>query len=130
MLASNPSRQAWWRARLNETPWMLGPEARCITLETIRSVCKHRQWIAHAIHVRTNHVHAVIAGEEVPERMLSDCKAYATRALRRAFPTVQRRRYWADHGSTRYLWNEVSVRAAVAYVLHGQGEPMAYYPDN
>lgn len=85
MLASNPSRQAWWRARLNETPWMLGPEARCITLETIRSVCKHCQWIAHAIRVRTNHVHAVIAGEEVPERMLSDCKAYATRALRRAF---------------------------------------------
>jgi REP element-mobilizing transposase RayT len=100
-----------------------------MTLETIRSVCAHRRWIAHAIHVRTNHVHAVIAGETTPERMLSDCKAYGTRAFRRALSSVQRRRYWADHGSTRYLWNAVSVRAAIDYVLHGQGEPMACYPD-
>jgi hypothetical protein len=29
----------------------------------------------------------------------------------------------------RYLWNEMSLRAAVDYVLYGQGEPLAYYPD-
>jgi hypothetical protein len=59
--------------------------------------------------------------------MLSDFKAYATRALRREFPDIQRRRYWAQHGSTRYLWNDVSVRAAIDYVLNGQGEAMACY---
>jgi hypothetical protein len=84
---------------------------------------------AHAIHGRTTHVHAVISAETAPERILSDCKAYATRAFRRAFPITPRRRYWADHGSTRYLWNEVSLRAAVEYVLHAQGERMACYPD-
>ncbi len=128
MLGPNLSRQAWWRAHLNETPWTLDPEARRVTLETICSVCSHRQWIAHALHIRSNHVHAVIAGETAPERILSDCKAYATRAFRRAFPSVHRRRYWADHGSTRYLWNEVSLRAAIHYVLHAQGEQMACYP--
>lgn len=129
MLSFNPSRQTWWRSHLNETPWILDTEARRIALETVRSVCTHRQWIAHAIHIRTNHVHAVIAGEATPERMISDCKAYATRAFRCAFSNLQRRRYWADHGSTRYLWNEVSLKAAVEYVLHGQGEPLTYYPD-
>src|SRR5581483_251390 len=114
---------------LNETPWTLDPEARRIALNTIRSVCRHREWLAHAIHIRTNHVHAVIGGQAKPERMLSDCKAYSTRAFRRAHPGIQRRRYWADHGSTRYLWNEVSLKAAIDYVLHAQGEQMACYPD-
>lgn len=61
--------------------------------------------------------------------MLYDFKAYASRALRRAFPEIQRRRYWSHHGSTRYLWNEVSVKAAIDYALNGQGERMACYPD-
>ncbi len=130
MLGANPKRQAWWLAHLNETPWTFDRESRRLTLEAVLSVCTYRQWIAHAIHIRTNHVHAVISGEATPERMLSDCKAYTTRALRRDFPSVPRRRYWSHHGSTRYLWNEVSLRAAVDYVLHGQGEPMAYYPHN
>jgi hypothetical protein len=129
LLASNPMRQAWWGAHLNEEPWTLDPESRRLTLEAMLSVCTYRQWIAHAIHIRKTHVHAVISGEATPERMLSDCKAYATRALRRALPGVHRRRYWCDHGSTRYLWNEMSLRAAVDYVLYGQGEPLAYYPD-
>lgn len=127
MLPFNAKRQAWWQAHLNETPWRLDEHARRITLEAICSVCDHRQWRSHAIHVRTTHVHAVIAGNTAPERMLSDFKAYATRALRREFPAIQRMRYWAQHGSTRYLWNDVSMRAAISYVLNGQGEAMACY---
>lgn len=107
MLPFNAKRQAWWRAHLNEMPWLLNEEARQITLDAICSVCDHRQWDAHAIHIRTTHVHAVISANAAPERMLSDFKAYATRALRRKFPDIQRRRYWAQHGSTRYLWNDV-----------------------
>ena len=83
MLPFNAKRQAFWQAHLNETPWRLDEHARRITLEAICSVCDHRQRGAHAIHVRTTHVHAVIAGNTTPERMLSDFKAYATRALRR-----------------------------------------------
>ena len=103
MLASNPRRKIYWSGHLNETPWILESEARRITLEALQSVCTYRQWFAHAVHVRTTHVHAVIGGDTAAERMLSDFKAYATRALRRAFPGTQRRRYWAHHGSTRYL---------------------------
>jgi REP element-mobilizing transposase RayT len=127
MLGFNAKRQDWWRAHLNEIPWILEPTARQVTLEAVRSVCSHRQWNAHAIHIRTTHVHAVITGDTAPERMLSDFKAYATRALRGALPEMQRRRYWANHGSTRYLWNEVSFRAAINYVLNGQGERMPCY---
>ena len=129
MLPTDPDREAHWRTILKETPFVLDDEARVLTLSAILAVCTHRQWIAHAVHVRTNHVHAVITAEARPERMLSNFKAYCTRSLRSKIQDQERRRYWTEHGSTRYLWNKVSVQAAAAYVLEGQGARMARYPD-
>ncbi len=129
LLPSNPGRKAYWQAHLKEIPWVLDVEARRITLNTLLSVCRYREWIAHALHIRTTHVHAVVSGEVAPERMLSDFKAYATRALRRGLPAPRRCRYWTHHGSTRYLWNTASLNAAVEYVLNGQGAKMACYPE-
>ncbi|MGH9785558.1 MAG: TolB family protein [Terriglobia bacterium] len=37
------------------------------------------------------------------------------------------RRRWARHGSTRYLWKPENVRAAIEYVVHEQGQPMAVW---
>ena len=112
------------KSGLIEAPWLLGTAARTLTVDAMVRVCAFRGWTAHAIHARTTHIHAVIAGNDKPERMAQDFKAYATRALQRE---LARRRYWADHGSTRYLWNTTSVNAAVEYVLHGQGARMASY---
>lgn len=128
MAPCNPDREAYWCSRLIEAPWVLDEEARLLTLQAILGVCGHRQWIAYGVHVRTNHVHAVVGGDAAPERMLSDFKAYATRAFRLESVVNRRRRYWTDHGSTRYLWNEASCKAAVKYVLNGQGVKMACYP--
>jgi REP element-mobilizing transposase RayT len=128
MLSPDPDRETYWRAHLSEAPWVLDGEARVLTLHAILGVCAYRRWTAHAVHIRTNHVHAVIAGEVAPERMLWDFKGYATRAFR-STPRIIRRRYWTDHGSTRYLWNELSVKAAIEYVLNNQGDRMACYPE-
>lgn len=128
-LPGNHRRNAYWEAHLNESPWILHSEARRITLEALISVCGYRGWTAHALHIRTTHVHGVVAAETTPERMLSNFKAYATRALRRFLTHDRRRRYWTHHGSTRYLWTNASVIAAVDYVLNGQGEKMECYPN-
>ena len=62
-----------------------------------------------------------------PEQVLIAMKAHCSRALNRyAFDTPDRRR-WARHGSTRYLWTQDAVRAAVQYVVHEQGPPMAVF---
>lgn len=129
MRSHHPTRESYWRSRLNESPWILDHEERLIVLRTILEVCSHREWTPYGVQVRSTHVHGVITGNVKPERMLSDFKAYATRALRSAAAVPERRRYWADHGSTRYLWNETSLKAAIDYVLLGQGVRMAYYPD-
>jgi REP element-mobilizing transposase RayT len=128
-MPANQGRQDYWRSHLREAPWTMNAQERGIVLEALLAVCAYRQWSAHAIQVRTTHVHAVVSGVATPERMLSDFKAYSTRALRGVFQDSRRKSHWGRHGSTRYLWNEISVRAAVEYVLNGQGERMALYPD-
>ena len=128
VLPPDPDLEAYWQSCLNGAPCVLDPELRLLTLRAILTVCAHRKWTAHAVHVRTNHVHTVISGPVKPERMLSDFKAYATRAFRSTDREVPLRRYWAKHGSTRYLWQEASLNAAVEYVLNGKGAKMACYP--
>jgi hypothetical protein len=58
---------------------------------------------------------------------MSDLKARASRDLSYAgFDTVERRR-WTRHGSTRHLFEEEHIEAAIRYALDEQGERMAWY---
>ena len=112
LLDGNARHQDWWRVHLHETPWMLDSKARQIVLERLCSVCAHRQWICHAVHIRTTHVHAVVTGETAPERMLSDFRLmpHERSAMRRP------RFSGTDTGlimEVQLLWNEVSFRAAL-----------------
>lgn len=38
-------------------------------------------------------------------------------------------KHWTRHGSTRKLWKEADVAAALHYVVHDQGELMAVFYD-
>jgi REP element-mobilizing transposase RayT len=81
-----------------------------------------RGWTLHAINVRTNHVHVVVAGRDAPERMMTAVKARATRSLREARLVADAVKPWARHGSTRWLWTPDAVEAACRYVVEGQGD--------
>ena len=50
-------------------------------LAAMLETCEFRGWHVYSVHVRTNHVHAVLGGDAEPERMLTDLKAYASRKL-------------------------------------------------
>ena len=63
----------------------------------------------------------VACPEVTPERILTQLKAWSTRALRQGGCLSQNTRAWTHHGSTRYLWKEHSVNDAIAYVLEYQG---------
>ena len=98
------------------------PQARSV-LKVIREVCAYRGWKLLAAHVRARHVHLVVAAKERPGKVMGHVKSYASRALNREERQVKPR--WTHHGSTRYLWKSEQVYAAVQYVVHEQGEPMA-----
>jgi len=106
---------------MKHEPVLLGEQERRIVDSTIRAHAKVRLWTLDAVNVRTNHVHVVVdPGEIKPEPVVAQFKAWATRRLREAGLRTASDRLWADHASTRYLFDPCSVRAAVDYVLHRQ----------
>jgi len=114
------------RSRLREPVFLLTPPYRRSVLDAIIQTSRFRGWIPLAVHVRSNHVHAVVHGLVRPERIMNDLKSYATRALKERHG-VNRRRTWARHGSNPYLWTLEDVETTVRYVLYGQGRPMETY---
>ncbi len=96
--------------------------------DAIVEVCEYRGWRLLALHVRTTHVHAVVAASANPEKVMNDFKAYATRRLRRNQLADCATRIWAMHGSTRYIWNEEQLTEKVAYVVDGQGAALRPAP--
>jgi len=112
---------------LKNQPLRLSDNHRKQVLRAIIEVCRFRRWHAHAVHVRSNHVHIVVSGDEKPEKMMVDFKAYATRALRKHTDEQSTiKKYWTRHGSTRYLWTKESIASAIEYVKNEQGEGMAF----
>ena len=65
----------------------------------------HRHWRLLAAHVRSSHVHIVVAAEQASERILLELKAYASHALGGPDSQDGSRKRWSRHGSTRYLWH-------------------------
>ena len=108
-----------------EPPARFSIEQRATVLGSLVETCLHRDWRLLAAHVRSDHVHAVVVAPCRPELVMHDLKSYATRVLKQG---NGRQRWWSRHGSTKYLWNAISVEAAIHYVLEAQGEPMAVYP--
>ena len=94
-----------------------------IVLRAILETCVYRDWTLLAAHVRSTHAHLVVDGITESSSAIRDFKAYASRALNQA--GVRRR--WSRGGSARRLREASAVRAAVRYVVDGQGPPMAVY---
>jgi REP element-mobilizing transposase RayT len=113
--------------QMNQAPYWLDIDRRATVLAALHEVCLHRKWNLLAAHVRTNHVHVVVEAEARPEMVMHAFKAYASRGLNRLGIDDADRKWWARHGSTRWLWKDSDVQEAIRYVVYGQGEPMEVY---
>jgi REP element-mobilizing transposase RayT len=135
-VAANCKREESEQRRMDQPPYELDAPRRQVVLNAIREVAEHRGWELYAAHVRTTHVHVVVgAGSSVGaasvserrEKIMNDFKGYASRGLNKAGFENSERKRWTRHGSNPYLWEPRDVEAAVHYVLHEQGEPMAVF---
>ena len=127
LVESDPERAAVKRQLMDQLPYCLDLERRTAVLGALREVCLHRSWVLLAAHVRTNHVHVVVEADVRPEMVMNTFKAYASRGLKRLGTDQPDRKRWARHGSTRWLWRDEDVQAAIEYVVSRQGEPMEVY---
>jgi REP element-mobilizing transposase RayT len=101
---------------------ILTTKQRQIVETAIRETCKHRGHLLRAANVRTNHAHVVTSAAVVPEKIVNDLKAFATRRLREEGEFGSNQKIWARGSSRRNLWKPRSVEAAVEYVLYSQGD--------
>jgi ATP-dependent helicase/DNAse subunit B/REP element-mobilizing transposase RayT len=109
---------------LKRSPISLDEAQRRVVRDAIAEVCAYRGWRLHVVHVRPTHVHVVVTASEMPERLLVDFKSYGTRRLRAANLLGAEVEPWTRHGSTRFLFERESVRAASEYVHDRQGIPI------
>lgn len=121
---TDPGRVAFLRERMKDPPFTLSPIARQIVDKVMRDHCARRQWQLLALAVRSNHVHVVIGEPEPPpELIVQQLKMWGTRRLREHRIIGPSQRAWAEHASTRYLFEPGSVADKVHYVLFEQDEP-------
>ncbi len=125
MLSPSGRRECFEGHLLKEPPVALDTRQRRLVLAAILRHCEVREWLLHAAHVRTNHVHVVLWAAVPPEDAMAQFKRYASRSLSQNAGKHQR--WWARHGSTRYLWDVRQIAEAVDYVAHEQGTPMALH---
>ncbi len=115
-------RRAYNESIMKGQPVTLDSARRAAIEAAIEEVCKHRSWRLYAINVRTNHAHSVVSTPRLkPGRALNAFKAYGTRKLREQRLWTSDRTPWADKGSERWLWTEMSIANACDYVINGQG---------
>jgi REP element-mobilizing transposase RayT len=107
---------------LKSTPVKFNTAARKAIEDSIKEVCKFRDYLLLAINVRSNHVHIAVKTNCKPEIAMSSFKSYATRRLRKENLFVTNEKIWSRHGGTKYLWTENHIESAMDYVLYGQGD--------
>jgi len=121
-LARSDHRRDLNLKEMRSEPLILDTKQRQSVDLALREVCVNREWLLHALNVRTNHVHTVVSiGLIKPDRALNAFKAYATRRMRLDGNWTEPHSPWADKGSQRYLWTEQSLALAIDYVVNGQG---------
>ncbi len=112
-----------------EEKLILNSDAQQIVLQAIIDICKDNHWNLHAAHVRTNHIHMVAEGRHKPEIIMTRIKSKATKYLKKSHLKIQRKDYWARHGSTKYLYDFENYYRAMRYTIERQGKPLALYYD-
>jgi REP element-mobilizing transposase RayT len=112
---------------MDQTQYHLDHPRRQLVLQAILERSRDRDWQVLAAHVRSNHVHVVVEGDDEPELMMTQFKAAASRRLNDLGLDGSNAKRWARHGSTRRLWDRDSVLNAISYVIDGQGETMSMF---
>ena len=118
-LPANPLLVETADARMKEDLFLLSAADRKLVEQTIRDHCDFRGWDLHAINVRSNHTHVVVAASEYkPDQVASQFKAWCTRKLKVTYPN--RERFWTEGTSCRWINTTDELAKAIEYTLEAQ----------
>jgi len=118
--APKPNLVSHARSILRHEPFVLDGSGRGIVSDIIERHASLRAWPIRALNVRTNHVHVVLLIDRDAKRVMTEFKAWSTRALRETGIISDQQIAWTKGGSARHLNSDESVRRAIDYVLNAQ----------
>jgi REP element-mobilizing transposase RayT len=95
-------------------PCRLTIKQRMCVEEAIRELASRYRWTIHALAVQSDHPHVVITAPRAGDQLREALKAVATRALNKRFG---QRRWWAEGGSRKYIWDDEYLARAIRYDL-------------
>jgi REP element-mobilizing transposase RayT len=101
------------RHRMTQSPVTLSPQQRKEVEQAIRDFAARFGFTIHAIAIQTDHSHVVITADRVGDELREALKACASRALNK---TYGKRKWWAENGSTKWLWELDYFENATDYV--------------
>ncbi len=123
----NAARENKARARMADSAVTFTDEQRAIIDQTIRDHCRIRGWTLHAVNARTTHVHIVVTADVHPDEVMNQLKAWCSRKLSDAAglqTTVAkkagRRKWFTEHGSTKWINDPGYLATAITYVIEAQ----------
>ena len=129
-IEENTALEAAMEKSQAETTLFLNEQQRKIALQSIKYTCIYFDWPLIAANVLSNHVHILLRAEENVDKILMKLKSYATRELKVADDTLfSRKKFWARHGSTKYIWFQEHLLPTFYYVVEEQGDKNALYFD-
>src|SRR5258707_9350715 len=100
-------------------PIFLDMEKAEAVLAQFQETAGHRGWTLRAVAIMANHFHIVIQVPDDPEpsKILTDFKAYGSRALNRRHGKPPSETWWTSKGSKRKLPDETALANGIHYVL-------------
>ncbi len=108
------------KCKMTEAPCILQATERLIVTEQVSETCKFRNWTLFAVDCRSNHMHVVVgACDTKPTKIRKDIKAWCTRRLNER-SNRERKNWWAERGSVRWIFDEEGLDNVVKYVNEAQ----------
>ena len=98
---------------------ILDREQRTLVEQTIEDHCRIRGWELHAVNCRSSHVHVVLTAAVSPAEAREQLKAWSTRRLKerdRQRLQAERKNWWAERGSGRFINDEAGLENVIHYV--------------
>ncbi len=115
-----PRLTQWRETRLRHPVLLLSEEQRECVRSEIQNHCDHRRWELFGVAVRTNHVHVVVAANELGNRVRDQLKANSTRGLRSKWPVFVDREVWTHGGDWQCVKDEQGLERVLIYTIEVQ----------
>ncbi len=91
-------------------------EQRLVVESAVPQVCDRGGWTCHAVAAGPDHVHALVSADTDPKVVRRLLKRWLSQALSERWPMQPGRSWWADGGSTQWVWKPEYLQHACEYI--------------